>query len=132
MLFRSQLLKGLVGQGVHTQLNGGDCLHHGSLEAVANAHHLAGGHHLGDVYKRQVWQAVGAVNIPVVGLGGIATGRDALEFIMAGAAAVQVGAANFANTRAMETIADEMAAWIDVYKRQKDARADPCRTGRWR
>ena len=39
---------------------------------------------------RMVWQAVGAVNIPVVGLGGIATGRDALEFIMAGAAAVQV------------------------------------------
>ena len=62
---------------------------------------------------RMVWQAVGAVNIPVVGLGGIATGRDALEFIMAGAAAVQVGAANFANPRAMETIADEMAAWMD-------------------
>ena len=65
------------------------------------------------VALRMVWQAVGAVNIPVVGLGGIATGRDALEFIMAGAAAVQVGAANFANPRAMETIADEMAAWMD-------------------
>lgn len=52
---------------------------------------------------RMVWQAVGAVNIPVVGLGGIATGKDALEFIMAGATAVQVGAANFANPRAMET-----------------------------
>ena len=49
---------------------------------------------------RMVWQAVGAVNIPVVGLGGIATGKDALEFIMAGATAVQVGAANFANPRA--------------------------------
>ena len=46
-------------------------------------------------------------------LAGILTGRDALEFIMAGAAAVQVGAANFANPRAMETIADEMAAWMD-------------------
>ena len=44
---------------------------------------------------RMVWQAVGAVSIPVVGLGGILTGRDALEFIMAGAAAVQVGTANF-------------------------------------
>ena len=64
---------------------------------------------------RMVWQAVGAVNIPVVGLGGIATGRDALEFIMAGAAAVQVGAANFANPRAMETIADEMAQWMDAH-----------------
>ena len=64
---------------------------------------------------RMVWQAVGAVNIPVVGLGGIATGRDALEFIMAGATAVQVGAANFANPRAMETIAEEMAAWMDAH-----------------
>ncbi len=64
---------------------------------------------------RMVWQAVGAVRIPVVGLGGIATGRDALEFIMAGAAAVQVGAANFANPRAMETIADEMAQWMDAH-----------------
>ena len=62
---------------------------------------------------RMVWQAVGAVNIPVVGLGGIATGRDALEFIMAGAAAVQVGAANFANPRAMQTIGEEMQAWMD-------------------
>ena len=62
---------------------------------------------------RMVWQAVGAVQIPVVGLGGIATGKDALEFIMAGAAAVQVGAANFANPRAMETITDEMNEWMD-------------------
>ncbi len=63
---------------------------------------------------RMVWQAVGAVSIPVVGLGGIATGADALEFIMAGATAIQVGAANFANPRAMETVADEMAAWMDA------------------
>lgn len=62
---------------------------------------------------RMVWQAVGAVNIPVVGLGGIATGRDALEFIMAGAQAVQVGAASFANPRAMQTVAEEMAQWMD-------------------
>ena len=64
---------------------------------------------------RMVWQAVGAVSIPVVGLGGIATGRDALEFIMAGAAAVQVGAANFANPRAMSAVAAEMAAWMDAH-----------------
>ena len=64
---------------------------------------------------RMVWQAVGAVSIPVVGLGGIATGRDALEFIMAGAAAVQVGAANFANPRAMSAVAEKMAAWMDAH-----------------
>lgn len=62
---------------------------------------------------RMVWQAVGAVSIPVVGLGGIATGRDALEFIMAGAQAVQVGAANFANPRALQTVGEEIAAWMD-------------------
>ncbi len=64
---------------------------------------------------RMVWQAVGAVKLPVIGLGGIATGRDALEFIMAGAAAVQVGAANFSNPRAMETITQEMNDWMDAH-----------------
>ena len=43
----AQLLEGLVGQGVHAQLDGRDGLHHGSLKAVADAHDLAGGHHLG-------------------------------------------------------------------------------------
>lgn len=64
---------------------------------------------------RMVWQAVGAVKIPVVGLGGITTGRDALEFIMAGAQAVQVGAANFADPRAMQRIGEEMAQWMDTH-----------------
>ena len=43
----AQLLEGLVGQGVHAQLDGRDGLHHSSLKAVADAHDLAGGHHLG-------------------------------------------------------------------------------------
>ena len=60
-------------------------------------------------------QVRAAITIPLIAAGGIATGRDALEFIMAGAAAVQVGAANFANPRAMETIAEEMAAWMDAH-----------------
>lgn len=47
-----------------------------------------------------VYQVAGAVNIPVIGGGGITGGRDAIEFIMAGASAVQVGTANFANPRA--------------------------------
>lgn len=44
---------------------------------------------------RMVWQVAHAVKIPVIGLGGIMNGRDALEFIMAGASAIQVGTANF-------------------------------------
>ncbi|MDY5261379.1 MAG: dihydroorotate dehydrogenase [Sodaliphilus sp.] len=44
---------------------------------------------------RMVWQVANAVKVPVVGLGGIASGRDAIEFILAGATAVQIGTANF-------------------------------------
>lgn len=64
---------------------------------------------------RMVWQAVGAVNIPVIGLGGISTGKDALEFIMAGAAAVQVGTANFLDPMACTRIVKEMADWMQAH-----------------
>ena len=64
---------------------------------------------------RMVWQAVGAVNIPVVGLGGILTGRDALEFIMAGAALVQVGTANFMDPGACVPVTREIGEWLDAH-----------------
>ena len=64
---------------------------------------------------RMVYQVCGAVNVPVIGLGGILTGADALGFIMAGATAVQVGTANFMNPRACETITDEIAAWMEAH-----------------
>ena len=66
---------------------------------------------------RMVWQAVGAVGnaVPVIGLGGIATGEDALQFIMAGATAVQVGTANFADPAACQRITAEMDAWMDKH-----------------
>lgn len=44
---------------------------------------------------RMVWQVANAMKVPVVGLGGIASGRDAIEFLLAGATAVQIGTANF-------------------------------------
>jgi dihydroorotate dehydrogenase (NAD+) catalytic subunit len=47
-----------------------------------------------------VWQAAQAVSVPVVGVGGIMTAKDALEFLIAGAVAVQVGTANFINPHA--------------------------------
>ncbi|MDE7397777.1 MAG: dihydroorotate dehydrogenase [Muribaculum sp.] len=47
------------------------------------------------VAVRMVWQTAKAVNIPVVGLGGIMNGRDAIEFMLAGATAVEIGTANF-------------------------------------
>jgi dihydroorotate dehydrogenase (NAD+) catalytic subunit len=52
------------------------------------------------VALRMVWQVAGAVDVPVIGCGGIMTGLDAGEFLMAGATAVQVGTATFRNPRA--------------------------------
>jgi len=49
------------------------------------------------VSLRMVWQVVQRVSIPVIGIGGIATAEDALEFMLAGATAVQIGTANFVN-----------------------------------
>lgn len=60
------------------------------------------------VAVRMVWQVARAVKIPVIGLGGIESGRDALEFIMAGATAVEVGTANFVNPAVTMSIIDEI------------------------
>lgn len=61
---------------------------------------------------RMVWQVAQAVRIPVIGLGGIMNGRDALEFLLAGASAVQIGTANFIDPlvtiKAIDSIADYM------------------------
>ena len=61
---------------------------------------------------RMVYEASHAVKIPVIGMGGIMTGKDALEFMMAGAKAVQVGTANFADVNAMPRIIREMDEWL--------------------
>ncbi|WP_301860328.1 dihydroorotate dehydrogenase [uncultured Megasphaera sp.] len=65
------------------------------------------------VALRMVWQAAQAVQIPVLGLGGIASWQDAIEFMLAGASAVAVGAYNFVNPRAVA----EIAAGMDQYCR---------------
>ena len=65
------------------------------------------------VALRMVWQTAQAVNIPVIGVGGIMTAKDALEFLIAGAAAVQVGTANFINPRATIDIIDGIEAFLE-------------------
>lgn len=60
------------------------------------------------VAVRMVWQVAKAVNIPVIGLGGITNGRDALEFIMAGATAVEIGTANFLDPAVTVKVIDEI------------------------
>jgi len=61
----------------------------------------------------QVFQAARAVSLPVVGMGGIQTGRDVVEFLLAGACAVQVGTASFAEPARALGIVDELAGWME-------------------
>ena len=61
---------------------------------------------------RMVYEAAHAVNIPVIGMGGISSGRDAIAFMMAGASAVQVGTANFTDSYAIPRIVREMDEWL--------------------
>lgn len=61
---------------------------------------------------RMVWQVARGVKLPIIGIGGIMNAVDALEFILAGATAVQVGTASFINPGAAQHIAEEMEAWL--------------------
>ncbi|HOK07103.1 MAG TPA: dihydroorotate dehydrogenase [Syntrophales bacterium] len=64
------------------------------------------------VALRMVYQAVRAVRIPVIGIGGICTANDALEFLIAGARAVQVGTANFIDPKASIRVLDGIADYL--------------------
>jgi len=64
------------------------------------------------VAVRMVWQVAKAVSIPLIGMGGIMTGEDAVEFMLAGATAVAVGTANFINPRAAQDVADGIAGYL--------------------
>ncbi len=65
------------------------------------------------VAVRMVWQTANAVQIPVIGMGGVSTGEDAIELMMAGASAVQVGMAVFCDPYAPIRIIDEMQAFLE-------------------
>ena len=65
------------------------------------------------VAVRMVYDVAHAVNIPVVGLGGIMTAEDAIEFFMAGATAIEVGTANFIDPTATIKIRDGISKWLD-------------------
>lgn len=67
------------------------------------------------VALRMVWQVAKAVKIPVVGLGGIMNATDALEFMMAGATAVEIGTANFIDPAVTMKVIDGMNIWLDEH-----------------
>lgn len=67
------------------------------------------------VALRMVWQVAKAVNIPVVGLGGITTATDAIEFLMAGATAIEIGTANFLDPAVTIKVRNGIDAWLDEH-----------------
>ena len=67
------------------------------------------------VAVRMVWQVARAVKIPVIGLGGISSVEDAVEFLMAGAKAIEIGTANFLNPAIAGEMADGISAWLDKH-----------------
>ena len=65
------------------------------------------------VAVRMVWQVAHAVKIPVIGLGGIMTAEDAIEFLMAGATAIEIGTANFIDPAVTIRVRDGISQWLD-------------------
>jgi dihydroorotate dehydrogenase (NAD+) catalytic subunit len=67
------------------------------------------------VALRMVWQVTKAVKIPVIGLGGICTARDAIEFLMAGATAIEIGTANFLDPTVTMKVRNGISEWLDAH-----------------
>ncbi len=67
------------------------------------------------VALRMVWQVAKAVKIPVIGLGGICSATDAIEFLMAGATAIQIGTANFLDPAVTVKVRDGISDWLDAH-----------------
>jgi dihydroorotate dehydrogenase (NAD+) catalytic subunit len=70
---------------------------------------------------RMVYEASRAVTIPILGMGGITTAEDAVEFLLAGATAVQIGTASYADPRAVERLANELESWCRSHQVEKVA-----------
>ncbi len=83
--------------------------------ALANKTGGMSGPAIKPVAVRMVYQAANAVNIPIIGMGGIATAEDAIEFILAGATAISVGAMNFVNPYATQEIVTGIEAYMERY-----------------
>jgi dihydroorotate dehydrogenase (NAD+) catalytic subunit len=71
------------------------------------------------VALRMVWQVAGAVSFPVIGLGGISTVEDAVQFFMAGASAIQVGTAAFAQPKVLMELVDGIPAWLAAHGHER-------------
>ncbi len=83
--------------------------------ALANKTGGLSGPAIKPVAIRMVYQVANAVKLPLIGMGGIMTGEDAVEFMMAGATGISVGTANFANPRATLDILNGMERYMEQY-----------------
>lgn len=83
--------------------------------ALANKTGGMSGPAIKPIAVRMVYQAASAVKIPVIGMGGICSAHDAIEFLLAGACAVSVGAANFFNPYVTEEIVHGIEAYMEQY-----------------
>ena len=68
------------------------------------------------VALRMVWQTAQAVKIPIIGMGGICSASDAIEFFLAGASAVAIGTANFSDPKITMNIADDLEKYLSSRK----------------
>ena len=87
--------------------------------AIANKTGGMSGPAIKPVAVRMVYQAAHAVKIPIIGMGGIATAEDAIEFLLAGASAVSIGAMNFVNPYATSEVVDGIEAYMKQYNIEK-------------
>ena len=83
--------------------------------ALANKTGGMSGPAIKPIAVRMVYQAASAVKIPIIGMGGICNAEDAVEFLLAGASAVSVGAANFFNPYVTEEIVRGIEAYMEQY-----------------
>jgi dihydroorotate dehydrogenase (NAD+) catalytic subunit len=81
------------------------------LPRIANVTGGLSGPAIKPIAVRMVWEAAKAVKIPVIGMGGITTPEDAVEFLLAGATAVEIGTASYADPRAVERLAKGLETW---------------------
>jgi dihydroorotate dehydrogenase (NAD+) catalytic subunit len=84
--------------------------------AIANKTGGMSGPAVKPVAVRMVYQVANAVKLPIIGMGGICTADDAMEFILAGATAVSVGTANFANPFAAKEVAEGIEKYMERYQ----------------
>lgn len=97
------LINTLVGMGINAYTR---------KPSLANVIGGLSGPAIKPVALRMVYQVSQAVTIPVIGIGGIETAEDVVEFMLAGATAVQIGTANFVNPRASEDAVEDLAAYV--------------------